>query len=506
MATPVYLKSSSVASKVPSTSSLSLRELGVNTTDGILYLRQGTGVAGDIIIPVNPWRSSTGNTTAYNTYFTAGNVGIGKTNPSFALDVFGTSSFTAISAGNTIGASGQFLQSTGTGLTWASTALARSVTYQTATAGQTTFNVSYTAGSIDVYLNGSKLQSNDFTASNGTTVVLATPAVAGDNLEFDVYTSVNSANFVANAGSTSVPSYTFLSSTNTGLYLPATNTLGISTAGVEAVRIDGSRNVGIGITNPSDKLTVSGRIQIQQDAGSNNRLVFRGTPGSSYRWSMDNYQSGNTFRIFREDDATAANGFSAISLSSSGYLTGAIFGGGAGLYPAQQYFCLNSGLAGANSTAVQNPYGVSVTLVASTIYEFEAYFILTKTSGTGSHTFSTGFTGSATVNNMISSNQYFISTSSLPPFVVNANSGNVVFSAGNAYTDKFTWTGSLTASTITHAVLTKGTVSIATGGTFNPYYQLSGAPGTGYTTAAGSYYRIYPLGASGSNISQGSWA
>jgi len=57
----------------------------------------------------------------------------------------------------------------------------RTVTEFTATAGQTTFSVpSYTVGYLDVYRSGSQLGSADFTASNGTTVVLAAGASAGE--------------------------------------------------------------------------------------------------------------------------------------------------------------------------------------------------------------------------------------------------------------------------------------------------------------------------------------
>ena len=76
--------------------------------------------------------------------------------------------------------------------------------------------------------------------------------------------------------------------------------------------------VGIGITNPSDSLTILGKIQVQQDSSSNNRLIFRGTAGSSYRWNIDNYSTSNTFRIFREDDATAANGVHWAGITSTG--------------------------------------------------------------------------------------------------------------------------------------------------------------------------------------------
>jgi hypothetical protein len=60
----------------------------------------------------------------------------------------------------------------------------RTQTEFTATAGQTTFSVpSYTVGYIDVYRNGALLGSADFTATNGTTVVLAAGASAGDLVE-----------------------------------------------------------------------------------------------------------------------------------------------------------------------------------------------------------------------------------------------------------------------------------------------------------------------------------
>ena len=58
----------------------------------------------------------------------------------------------------------------------------------TATAAQTSFNVSYTAGLIQVFMNGIKLiNGSDFTATNGTSVTLASGAAAGDVLEFVVF-------------------------------------------------------------------------------------------------------------------------------------------------------------------------------------------------------------------------------------------------------------------------------------------------------------------------------
>ena len=77
----------------------------------------------------------------------------------------------------------------------------------TATAGQTTFTgsdndsqtMAYTAGRIDVYLNGSRLNvTDDYVATNGTSVVLQSGAQAGDSLVVVSHGTVNlAANIVA---------------------------------------------------------------------------------------------------------------------------------------------------------------------------------------------------------------------------------------------------------------------------------------------------------------------
>jgi hypothetical protein len=64
----------------------------------------------------------------------------------------------------------------------------RTVTEYTATSGQTTFTPpSYTAGFISVFRNGVRLGSADYTASNGTTVVLASGATLNDLVTIESY-------------------------------------------------------------------------------------------------------------------------------------------------------------------------------------------------------------------------------------------------------------------------------------------------------------------------------
>ena len=72
----------------------------------------------------------------------------------------------------------------------------------TATAGQTTFAITYDVGFVDVYLNGVKLlASTDFTATSGTNIVLASGAAAGDIVDIVAFGAFNVANVYTQAAS-----------------------------------------------------------------------------------------------------------------------------------------------------------------------------------------------------------------------------------------------------------------------------------------------------------------
>jgi hypothetical protein len=63
----------------------------------------------------------------------------------------------------------------------------RTLTSFTATAGQTTFSASYVPGLLDVYYNGSRLNTVDYTAANGNSIILTTGSNTGDILDVLVY-------------------------------------------------------------------------------------------------------------------------------------------------------------------------------------------------------------------------------------------------------------------------------------------------------------------------------
>jgi hypothetical protein len=82
------------------------------------------------------------------------------------------------------GSSGQYLQTDGIGdLTW-QTLPVTNIQEFTATPSQTTFTVigTYTVGSVLVFVNGIQMNSADYTATNGTTVVLTEARNVGDTV------------------------------------------------------------------------------------------------------------------------------------------------------------------------------------------------------------------------------------------------------------------------------------------------------------------------------------
>lgn len=172
-----------------------------------------------------------------------------------------------------------------------------------------------------------------------------------------------------------------------------------------------------------------------------------------------------------------------------------------GVVPGAQFFRLDAGLAGANVNTAQNVFGVGVTLSASTVYAFEYVAAFSKSAGTTSHSFSISFGGTLTTNNINYIGARGFGASAIPIGLSSASSSFVSNSTAALTLD----TG-ITSASVTEFFQVKGTISVNAGGTFIPQYTLSAAPGGAYTTAAGSYFLIYPIGASGANVNVGTWA
>ena len=108
------------------------------------------------------------------------------------LSVSGVSTFTgAISTGTTTGFYGQYLQSTGIGVSWATFPTLRTTQTSVATNGQTTFSFAYNINFLDVFVNGVKLTSSEYTATDGITIILSSPAFNNDIVEFVSYNTTS---------------------------------------------------------------------------------------------------------------------------------------------------------------------------------------------------------------------------------------------------------------------------------------------------------------------------
>ena len=139
----------------------------------------------------------------------------------------------------------------------------RQSTVFTATAGQNTFTVSYSVGMVDVFYNGSKLSASEYTATNGTSIVLGTNCIVNDIVEVIAYTySVGAFSGVNGSGTTNyISKWT------------ASGTLGNS------IIYDNGTSVGIGITSPITSLEVlssqtnssikTGGLELQSYAADN---------------------------------------------------------------------------------------------------------------------------------------------------------------------------------------------------------------------------------------------
>ena len=196
-----------------------------------------------------------------------------------------TITFSAAPPSGTGNISCRYLGVPATGVT---TTAYRTVTEFTATAGQTTFTPpSYNVGFINVYLNGVLLGSADYTASNGTTVVLATGASAGNLVTVESFQVSSVLNAIPNAAG-SVSSSNLVGGAVTDAKLALTTpALGTPSAlvltnatGLPAAQLTGSRTI------PKGTLPTGSILQVVQSIT---------TSATSYSGLAQTWVSGSSF-------------------------------------------------------------------------------------------------------------------------------------------------------------------------------------------------------------------
>jgi len=175
--------------------------------------------------------------------------------------------------------SGKYLTTDGTTASWSPVTLPTQTYTRTsfvATSGQTTFTVNYTSALLQVYLNGVLLDSTDYTASNGTTFVLASAAALNDIVEAIVYNVLNVGQIAANGVVGGTNGYVLTSNGTAGAWLPAPVSLPSQTSQAgKYLTTDGTTASWATVASGG------GPITFNADSVSTNQTISSGTNGFS---------------------------------------------------------------------------------------------------------------------------------------------------------------------------------------------------------------------------------
>ena len=127
----------------------------------------------------------------------------------------------------------------------------------------------------------------------------------------NVNINVTNSTLAFGAGNVSFPSITASGDTNTGLYFPAADTIGFVEGGAEAMRIDSSGNVGIGVAPTTVRLQIKGN-------GSDPQLYLTQYNVSDDGWKFWANAAGGPLSFIRRESSTDTE---RMSLASNGNLS-----------------------------------------------------------------------------------------------------------------------------------------------------------------------------------------
>jgi len=214
----------------------------------------------------------------------------------------------------------------------------------TATSGQTSFSCSgYTPNFLDVFLNGVKLASADYTATNGSDVVLASGAATGDILEVVAFTTFTPADLPAGTPSIddngNAVALTIDSSENVLINGTSTTPWSLSSGSGAVIRSEGyagfaSSSAAIELNRIGSDGNIANFRKDGTSVGSigvnsGDQVYFAASDGMGIKVDTDNTS-------VEASNAAGADNDNAVNLGSSGtrwkdlYLSGGVYLGGTG--------------------------------------------------------------------------------------------------------------------------------------------------------------------------------
>ena len=312
MATNIKLKRSASAGAAPGTSDLALGELALNTTDGKLYMKKSVS-GSESIVEISGTKAPTSSAFSHQEfkYTASSNQTTFSGNDANSVSLSYTANQIQVFLNGILLDATDFTATNGTSVVLASGASSGDILqiqafagtnpidtfkYVAGSDGVTSFSgddansnsLVYTVGNINVYLNGVLLDASDFTATTGTSVVLASGASSGDILVIVEYNVAGLTDLADDTtpqltGDLDVNGQDIVSTSNAHIDIIPHGTGNVN-LGTDTVQIGGSgENVTI-TTNSTGDLTLntnsgtnSGSIVIADGANSDITLTPNGT-------------------------------------------------------------------------------------------------------------------------------------------------------------------------------------------------------------------------------------
>jgi hypothetical protein len=184
----------------------------------------------------------------------------------------------------------------------------------TATASQTVFTPSgtYQVGFINVIRNGSQLAPADYTATNGTTVTLASACTAGDTVVIEVFNLTSLTGALPLTGGTVTGATTFNAAVTGTSFSTATGTLYPLISGTAVASTSGTSIDFTGIPSYAKRITVmfsavstNGTSLIQIQLGDSGGVETTAYASSAWTANTNNANSSTGF-IIHASNASAA--------------------------------------------------------------------------------------------------------------------------------------------------------------------------------------------------------